>query len=323
MNSLKPTPQQTAKAARIIGKFTEPTPLKFASELSDQLEAKIYVKYEFQTPVHSFKIRGALNLVHHLTKTGDVSKIVTASTGNHGASMAYACQKYQLPLTVGVPVGADKSKIALIEEFGAEIDFIGRDLDETKELLLKKPLPHGTVFIEDGSSAEIVAGTATIGHEIIKELSDVELVFVPVGNGALVGGIATVIKEYNRAIKTIGIQSEQAPCMTLSFEAGHPINTEKCETFASGMAVRVAIPAAVDLMLDVVDQMELVTEQELKEAMGLFYRFTGHLLEGAGAAALSGAIKMQGSIRGKNVCLIASGANVDEGLKREIIEKFV
>ena len=179
------------------------------------------------------------------------------------------------------------------------------------------------MFIEDGSSPEIVAGTATIGHEIIKELSDVELVFVPVGNGALVGGIGTVIKEHNRAIKTIAIQSEQAPCMALSFEAGHPINTEKCETFASGMAVRVAIPAAVDLMLDVVDQMELVTEQELKEAMGLFYRFTGHLLEGAGAAALAGALRMPESIKGKSVCLIASGANVDDGLKQEIIEKFV
>jgi len=323
MNSLKPTAQQTAEAAKIITKHLEPTPLKFESDLSDQLEAKIYVKYEFQTPVRSFKIRGALNLMHHLANKGDVSKIFTASTGNHGASMAYACQKYQLPLTVGVPIDADKSKVALIEEFGAEIEFIGRDLDETKELLLKKPLPDGTVFIEDGSSPEIVAGTATIGHEIIKELSDVELVFVPVGNGALVGGIGTVIKEHNRAIKTIGIQSEQAPCMTLSFEAGHPINTEKCETFASGMAVRVAIPAAVDLMLDVVDQMELVTEQELKEAMGLFYRFTGHLLEGAGAAALAGALRMPESIKGKNVCLIASGANVDEGLKREIIEKFV
>lgn len=320
---LKPSYEQTVEAARIISRYHKPTPLNLESGLCDYLDSKVFVKHEFQSPVRSFKIRGALNLVHHLKARGEVSKIITASTGNHGASMAFACQKFGMRITIGVPVDADKSKVALIKEFDAKLEFIGRDLDETKEFLLTDPLPDGVIFIEDGSSPEIVTGTATIGLEIITERPNLDIVFVPVGNGALIGGIGSILKERNSHIKLIGVQSELAPCMALSFKVGGPVNTETCDTFASGMAVRVAIPEAVELMLEVVDDMILVSETELKKAMGLYYRFTGHMLEGAGAAALAGAEKMRSSVKNKNVCLIASGMNVDEALKREILANFV
>ena len=200
---------------------------------------------------------------------------------------------------------------------------IGRDLDETKELLQRRPLSSDTVFIEDGSSPEIVAGTSTIGAEIVQQLPNVEVVIVPVGNGALIGGIGTALKEFNPAIQVIGVQSDVAPCMALSFEAGHAVDTESCDTFASGMAVRVSIPEAVDLMLAVVDEMHTVSETDLKEAMGVFYNHTGHLPEGAGVAPLAAALKIRTALEGKTVCLIASGANVDDTLQQEIKEKFV
>ena len=111
--------------------------------------------------------------------------------------------------------------------------------------------------------------------------------------------------------------------MTLSFEAGHPVNTESCDTFATGMAVRVSIPEAVDLMLSVVDEMHTVAENDLKEAMGIFYRCTGYLPEGAGVAPLAAALKMHTALENTRVCLIATGANVDEALRQEIKEKFV
>ncbi|MFQ5824185.1 MAG: threonine/serine dehydratase [bacterium] len=323
MNTLRPSREQTISAAHVIAKHLQPTSLKLETTLRDYIGAEIYVKYEFQNPVRSFKIRGALNLVHELVSSGNVSRVITASTGNHGAGMAYACQQFKMPLTVGVPVGSNYCKVNLIRQFDAKLEFIGRDLDETKELLLKRPLTPGDIFIEDGSSPQIVAGTSTIGCEIVQALPDLEMIFVPVGNGALIGGIGTVLKEFNPAIKVIGVQSDQASCMALSFKAKRPVNTTSCNTFASGIAVRVAIPEAVNLMLEVVDDFLLVTETALKQAMGLFYRLTGHLLEGAGAAALAGALQVRHIIQNKNVCIIASGANVDEALKKEIMEKFV
>ena len=320
---LRPAYADTTAAAQIIAQHVDPTPLKKEKAFSESLNADVFVKCEFLNPVRSFKIRGALNLAHALANSKTVSRAITVSTGNHGAAMAFACREYNLQLTVGVPVNCDQSKLELIRRFGCELEMIGRDLDETKELLQQRPLSPDTVFIEDGSSPEIVAGTSTIGAEIVQQLPNVEVVIVPVGNGALIGGIGTTLKEFNPSIRVIGVQANLAPCMALSFEAGHPVDTESCDTFASGMAVRVSIPEAVDLMLTVVDEMWVVSETDLKDAMGIFYNHTGHLPEGAGVAPLAAALKMRADLENKTVCLIASGANVDDTLRQEIQEKFV
>ncbi len=320
---LRPAHGDTTAAARVIAQRVEATPLTKEKAFSESLNADIFVKYEFLNPVRSFKIRGALNLAHALASSKSVSRVITVSTGNHGAAMAFACGEYNLPLTVGVPVNCDQSKLELIRQFGGELEMIGRDLDETKELLQQRPFSPDTVFIEDGSCPEIVAGTSTIGSEIVGELPNVEVVIVPVGNGALIGGIGTALKEFNPSIQVIGVQSDLAPCMTLSFEAGHAVDTESCDTFASGMAVRVSIPEAVDLMLAVVDEMWVVSETDLKEAMGIFHNHTGRLPEGAGVAPLAAALKMRTALENRTVCLIASGANVDDTLRQEIKEKFV
>ena len=322
-SQLRPAYEDTTAAARVIAQHTEPTALKKEKDFSESLNSNVFVKYEFLNPVRSFKIRGALNLAHALAKGKSVSRVITVSTGNHGAAMAFACREYNLQLTVGVPVNCDQSKLELIRQFGGELEMIGRDLDETKELLQGRPLSPDTVFIEDGSCPEIVAGTSTIGSEIVQQLPNVEVVIVPVGNGALIGGIGTGLKEFNPSIRVIGVQSDLAPCMALSFEAGHAVDTESCDTFATGMAVRVSIPEAVDLMLSVVDEMHMVSEIDLKEAMGAFYNHTGHLPEGAGVAPLAAALKMRAALEDKTVCLIASGANVDDTLRGEIKEKFV
>ena len=320
---LRPTHEDTTAAARVISQHVEPTPLKRGGAFSESLNANVFVKYEFLSPVKSFKIRGALNLAHALATSKSVSRVITVSTGNHGAAMAFACREYNLSLTVGVPVNCDQSKLELIRQFGGELEMIGRDLDETKELLQRRPLSPDTVFIEDGSCPEIVAGTSTVGAEIVQQLPNVDVVIVPVGNGALIGGIGTALKEFNPAIQVIGVQSDLAPCMALSFEAGHAVDTASCHTFATGMAVRVSIPEAVDLMLAVVDEMWVVSETNLKEAMALFDNNTGHLPEGAGVAPLAAALKMEAALENKTVCLIASGANVDDTLRQEIKEKFV
>ncbi len=313
MTDLRPTIDRAVAAARILEKHLKPSALKPETVLSELLQCRAYARYEFDNPVRSFKIRGALNLLHHLTAgpAATPTNLVTASTGNHGAAMAFACQQYGVPLTVGVPVGCDQSKVGLIRQFEANLEFLGRDMDETKELLTDA-LPQESLFVEDGSSPEIYDGTSTIGLEITKSLPEVEVVFVPVGNGALIGGVGSILKEHNPDLEVVGVQSEAAPCMALSFQAGRPVDTPDCDTFASGIAVRIAIPEAVTLMLEVVDRMIVVSERALKEAVGLFFQGTGHLVEGAAAAALAGALQSRESIENRTICLIVSGANLDE-----------
>ncbi|MBH09332.1 MAG: hypothetical protein CMG74_03080 [Candidatus Marinimicrobia bacterium] len=315
---IKPSISQILSAADRIRKFQKPTSCIFQSELSKILGSESYVKIEYLNPVHSFKIRGAVNLVQQLKESKNINHIFTASTGNHGAAMSFACREFSIPITVGVPVNADRKKIELIEYFGGQLEFIGEDLDETKLHMLNSPFQSDQIFIEDGARPEIVAGTATIGFEILNQLKSLDAIIVPVGNGALVGGIGTLVKKKNPNIKIIGIQAELASCMEKSFNARKPINTKTCNTFAGGMAVRVAIPESVELLLEVVDEMLLVNEDEMKKAMVLYYNFTSQIIEGAGAAALAASLRYSNKFKDKKICIIATGANVDSKLKENV-----
>ena len=317
--NLRPDQEQITAAAKVLAGYMKPSPVEREAEFCQQLDADVYVKYEFFNPVKSFKIRGALNIAHALQERHDVERVVTCSTGNHGSAMAYACKQVGLPITVGVPADCDQSKVALIKQFDAELEFIGRDLDETKEVMQETGQADGTVFVEDGSSPEVVAGTATIGLELLKQLPAMEVFIVPVGNGALIGGVGAAIKNTRPDIRIVGVQAERAPCMALSFAAGEPVDTEHCDTFASGVAVRIAIPVAVDLVNEVVDDMLLVSEAEMKAAMANYWHSSGNLPEGAGAAALAAALRYRDQFAGKTICLLATGANVDDGLRNEVI----
>ena len=137
--SLRPSREQTIAATRILYRFLQPSPLTQELGFSRMIQADVFVKYEFLNLVKSFKIRGALNFVSKIASSQEISRIITVSTGNHGAAMAFACQQYKIPLTIGVPIGCDQSKVKLIRQFGAELEFIGHDLDETKEIFRNRP----------------------------------------------------------------------------------------------------------------------------------------------------------------------------------------
>jgi len=321
---LRPTKEQTRSSVNIIGPYLNQTPFVLEQSISSILGTNTYVKHEYESPVNSFKARGALTLVHGLANSDNVKKLITASTGNHGSAMAYACKKFDISLTVVVPEESDERKIELIKKFGADLKILGKDLDESKDIIQKMDLGEGCLFIEDGAVPEIVAGTSTIGHEILnQQVETIDTIFVPLGNGSLIGGIGSVLKNESPETCIIGIQSELAPCMSYSFQQKTYVNTDKCDTFAGGIAVRVAIPEAVDLMLDVVDDVILVSDEELKEAMALFLKAVDVLVEGAGAAALAGALKMKKELKNKSICLIASGNNVDTDLKNDIITNYI
>ncbi|MEM7115795.1 MAG: pyridoxal-phosphate dependent enzyme [Chloroflexota bacterium] len=313
---LRPTVEQTETAGSIVRQYQQPSLLQAEPALDPRLT--LHVKYEFLNPVRSFKIRGALTLVHQLAAQGRVKRLVTCSTGNHGSAMAYACQQYGLALTVGVPVNCNPAKVKLMQQFGADIEFVGADFDETKAVVEKRPYSHDTLYTVDGSSPEIVAGTSTIAWELLEQLPDVDVFIVPVGNGALIGGIGAYLKAHKPATKLIGVQAEGAPCMALSFAAGKAVDTDECNTFAGGMAVRVSIPEAVTLMCDVVDEVVLVSDEELKMAMGLYYQHADYLPEGAGAGSLAAARKLSAILDGQTVCLLATGGNVEQDIWQKV-----
>ena len=316
---LQPTAEAIAASRRLVADYMDPVPVREEAAFSDAYGAEVFVRYEFLNPVGSFKMRGALTLVDRLYRTPGTKHIVTCSTGNHGSAMAYACKLFGLPITVGVPVDCDRRKVELIREFGAELEFAGRDLDETKALLRDVSTDAGSVFIEDGSVPEVVAGTATIGAELIETLPGVEAVIVPIGNGALIGGIGTAIRMVKPDVRIVGVQAEAAPCMALSFEAGRPVDTDDCNTFAGGVAVRVAIPEAVELVNAVTDEIVLVSDADMKRAMVEYHRHTGYLPEGAGAASLAALSRYRNRFSGSKLCLIATGANVDPALEKDVL----
>lgn len=312
MIALRPTLAQTETAVSIIRRYQPPSLLQAEPDLLPGLG--LYVKYEFLNSVRSFKIRGALTLVHQLAEQGTVKRVVTCSTGNHGSAMAFACQQYNMALTVGVPVNCNPAKVKLMEQFGAEIEFVGADFDETKDVVANRPYPPDTLYTVDGSSPEIVAGTSTIAWELLEQLPQVDVFIVPVGNGALIGGIGSYLKAQKPSAKLIGVQAEGAPCMALSYAAGQAVDTPECNTFAGGMAVRVSIPEAVTLMCDVVDDVVLVSDQELEQGMADYYQQTPYLPEGAGVGSLAAARKLADSLVGRTVCLLATGGNVEQAV---------
>lgn len=320
-DSLRPEPARTAAAAEIYQRQFDPGPLQLEPELSTFLGAKVYAKYEIFNPVKSFKLRGALYLVDTMVNERGARGFVTVSTGNHGAAMAFVCRKYGVPLTVGVPRDCDASKVALIEAHSPTLVFHGKDYDETLAYMMSQEFEPGHFFVHDGVCPEINAGTSTLGLEIADQLPDVQVVLVPVGGGALIGGLGAALKDRLKGVELIGVQAERSPSMYRSFLAGKQVDSELCDTFASGIAVRNAAPHALELLREVVDRMLLVSETDMKRAMRSSFEATGHLPEGAGAAALAGAMQLRDELAGRTVCLLVTGANVDDTLRSEVLER--
>jgi threonine dehydratase len=290
-----------------------PTPLESAPLL---LGAEIFVKREDVHELGAFKWRGALPVVAQYRESG-ASGVVTASTGNHGAATAWACRRLGLSAIVFAPVESSGSKRSKIEALGAELRISGKDLDEAKEDAREEARELRLPFFEDGAEPAQYAGYAAIAEEILAQSARAPAaIFVPVGNGALIAGIGRVVKRRSPQTLVIGAAAREAPVMALSFDFGEPVHCARMATFADGLAVRVAIPRAVEAMRGTVDRMELVSEREIARAMGAFAE-AGIRVEGAAAAALAAA-KRRGAIAGP-VVFVVTGRNIDEDLYQRAV----
>ncbi len=279
---------------------------------------ELFLKREDSHELGAFKWRGALLTVESYRAAG-ASAVVTASTGNHGAAVAWACQRAGLRAMVYVPAGASMAKLALIDRMGAEIRLAGTDLDFAKEEAKRFALESRLPFFEDGAEPAQYTGYGAIAEEIVEELpAHPAAVVVPVGNGALICGIGRALRRLAPETLVVGVAAKEAPVMALSFEARQVVSCDRMATFADGLAVRVAIPAAVSLAVRVVDRMLMVSEREIAAAIGAFATVDIRV-EGAAAAGLAALPQLAG-VEGSTV-LIVTGRNIDDALYLRAVEE--
>jgi threonine dehydratase len=304
--------ERVREARQFLARYLPRTPLVESPALYAALGARVHLKLETCSPVGSFKARGALFAISEWLKQSPAEPhVVTASSGNHGLAVAYAARLLDCKATVYVPEKAAAAKVEAIHRQRASLVATGRDLDEAKDLARRFAAETGAWWLEDGEETNVAAGAATVGAEILEDLPEVDEVVVPVGNGALAGGIGSAVRGLGSQAVVTGVQPEQAPAMAQSFRGKRPLPTDSCDTIADGLAARVPIPAAVDLMLEVVQGMVTVSEEAIRAAVGELVAEAHVLVEPAAAAALAGAYQIRERIQGKRVVLVMTGANID------------
>ena len=271
----------------------------------------IWLKREDEHELGAFKWRGALAVLEQLRPP----VVVTASTGNHGAATAWAAKRTGVRAIVFVPQQASAAKVALIQAQGAELYRVGADVDEAKAAARAYAAEHDAFFFEDGAEPAQFDGYEAIGNELLDELPEPGAVVVPVGNGALAIGVLRVIAKRAPDALRVAVAAEEAPAMWESWQAGVPTDSDRCSTFADGLAVRVAIPLAVTELNSLVQQFELVSEAELEDAMRA-YAEAGIRVEGAAAAPLALARR---EWLPRPLVLIVTGRNVDDALYNRIL----
>lgn len=294
-----------------------PTPLEPApSGLGDG--RALFLKREDVHELGAFKWRGALPTLERF-RTEGAGAVVTASTGNHGAATAWAAARVGLRAVVYAPEGASAAKLAHIERLGAETRLVGADLDAAKDEARAFAEAEGLPFFEDGAEREQYDGYGAIGREIVEQLGgEPAAVVVPVGNGALLGGIGIELCKSCPSTERIGVASTAAPVMIESWEAGRVVESDRSATFADGLAVRVAIPVAVAVLGEVASRMVGVTEREIARAVGAFAA-AGIRVEGAAAAGLAALPHLEDV--DDPVVLVVTGRNIDDELYRRALER--
>jgi threonine dehydratase len=279
---------------------------------------RVLLKREDKHELGAFKWRGALAVLEEWKQDG-TETVVTASTGNHGAATAWAAERLGLRAVVYVPEKATRAKLALAEDLGAELRLAGADLDQAKAEAQAYAEAEGLPFFEDGAERRQYEGYAAITDEILDQAEETPAaVVVPVGNGALLGGIGLGICRRAPEVERVGVVAKEAPCMALSWEAGEPVECERSATFADGLAVRVAIPLAVEALGEFASRMLEVSEREIAYAVGA-YADAGIRAEGAAGAAL--AALPQVADLGDPLVLIVTGRNIDDELFTRVREQ--
>jgi threonine dehydratase len=304
-----PTLADVLDARRRILPHLRQTPLYPYRVLSDQLGADVVVKHENHQPIGAFKVRGGVNLISQLSAEERERGVITASTGNHGQSIAYAAALFGVRAIVCVPEGANPAKVESIRGFGAELVVHGRDFDEAREHCEALAERDGHRYVHSGNEPLLIAGVGTATLEILEDRPRLDAIVVPIGGGSGAAGACIVAKAIAPATRIIGVQSEAAPAAYRSWRE-HSLVEDRMETFAEGLATRTAFELPQRILWKWLDDFVLVSEDEIRAAQATMIEATRNLIEAAGAAPLAAAFKSHEELAGKRIALVASGGNV-------------
>ncbi len=303
--------KELTDAAALVHRQMSPTPQYAWPLLAEATGAEVWVKHENHGPTGAFKVRGGITYIDWLRRTQpDCAGVVTATRGNHGQSQARAARAAGLRALIYVPHGNSVEKNAAMRAFGAELEEHGQDFDEAREEAYRVAGVEG-LHIVPPFHRELVRGVATYALEFFTARPDLHTVYVPIGCGSGICGVIAARDALGLDTQVVGVVSAHAATAKLSAEAGRLIPTDSCRTFADGMSVRVPVQEALDIYGPGTERIVAVTDDEVADAIRLYYRATHNLAEGAGAAPLAALMQEREAMRGRKVGVILSGGNID------------
>ena len=305
----RPTLQDVITAKKRIAPYIWRTPLHHYLGLDKLLDAEVWVKHENHQVLGAFKVRGGINLISQMSEEEKRRGVITASSGNHGQSIAYSAGIFGARCVVCVPEGANPGKVESMENLGAKVIHYGPYFDVSREHAERLAKEEGYRFIHAVNEPILVAGVGTYALEILEDLPDVDVIIVPLGGGSGASGVGIVAKSINPEIQVIAVQAERAQAGYQSWKTGTLAEapmTSKAEGLATAMGYEV--PQAI--LKDVLDDFILVSDEEMDRAVVINLEKTHNLTEHAGAASLAGALKIKDRLRGKKVALVMSGGNI-------------
>jgi threonine dehydratase len=301
-----------ADAARTIDPVFLHMPQFVSEGLSARFGCELTLKVETVNPIGCFKGRGASFFVERTAASGRVTPMVCASAGNFGQALAYVCRVHGIPLTVFASVHANPLKVAKMRGFGAQVRQEGDDFDAAKIAAARWAQENGACMVEDGRQPEIAEGAGSIGVELLASGKSFDAVLLPLGNGALLTGVARWIKAHSPKTRIIGISSVHAPAMHDSWKAERIIESNEARTIADGIAVRIPIPEAVGDMNGIVDDVFLVEEASIHAAMKLLFEEERLIVEPAGAVGVAALVEHAGLKEYSCIATALCGSNMTQ-----------
>lgn len=304
------TPADLEAAQRIIYAAMPPTPQYAWPLLAAESGCEVWVKHENHTPTGAFKVRGGLVHLKLRKARGQTNGVITATRGNHGQSIPFGAARVGIPVTVVVPFGNSYEKNAAMRALGAELIEASHDFDAAREAAAAIAKDRGLDFVAS-FGPDLVLGVSTYAHELFRAAGALDAVYVPIGMGSGICGVIAARDMLGLKTKVIGVVAEAANAYALSFAAGKPVSTNRAETFADGMAVRIPNADAFHIIKHGAERIVEVSDDQIADAMRLYFRCAHTLAEGAGAASLAALLKEKDRMRGKRVGVILSGGNID------------
>jgi threonine dehydratase len=305
-------------AQRIVYAAMPPTPQYAWPLIAETTGCETWVKHENHTPTGAFKVRGGLVHMKLRKQRGETKGVITATRGNHGQSIPFAARRVGIPSTIVCPIGNSPEKNAAMRALGAELIETGHDFDAAREAAMAMAQERGLDFIPSFGK-ELVMGVSTYAHELFRSAGDLDTVYVPVGMGSGICGVIAARDMLGLKTKVVGVVAKAADAIALSFAAGKPIPTESADTFADGMAVRMVNPEAFAVIAKGADRIVTVDDDEIADAVRIYFRCCHTMAEGAGAAPLAALMKERERMKGKRTGVILSGGNIDMPKFAEIL----